>query len=108
MAIASYPGTVSSIVLAFKLSLAAHGLLVSGILWNVCMHRVHLLILTRIDLRKAASQREIELMDSADQCRAVLEDQVSSLRKQVASLEHDLCSTKEDLREGQQQLRRKV
>lgn len=45
-----------------------------------------------LDSCKAASQRETELQDSADQCQAVLEDQVASLRK------HDLCTTREDLK----------
>ena len=60
------------------------------------------------DARRAASQRETELQDSADQCREVLEGQVALLRKQLASMEHNLCSTREDLKEAQQQLRRKV
>lgn len=65
-------------------------------------------LLSVVESRKTASQRETELVQSADQCRAMLEDQVSSLRKQVASMEADLSSTREDLKENQQQLRRKV
>ncbi len=47
-------------------------------------------------------------MDSSDRCRAILEDQVATLRKQLASQEHNLSTAREDLKEVQQQLRRKV
>ena len=60
------------------------------------------------DCRRAASQREVELQDSWDQCRAVLEDQVASLRKQAALLEHELSSAREDSKDVQRQLRSKV
>lgn len=58
--------------------------------------------------RKAASQREAQLLDASDQCRGMLEDQVATLRKQVAMLEHDLTSAKVDLKDNQQRLRERV
>ena len=68
----------------------------------------YILCICFIDSRRAACQRETELLDSADQCKGVFEDQVASLQKHLASLEHDLSLTKEDLRESHQQLRTKV
>ncbi len=58
--------------------------------------------------RRALSQRESELLDSSDQCKAVLEEQIAHQRKHSATLEHELCASREDLKSLQQQLSEKV
>ena len=60
------------------------------------------------DSRKTLTQREAELLDTSDQCRTLLEDQIADLRKQCASLEHDLTSAKEDGKALQSILKEKV
>lgn len=47
-------------------------------------------------------------MESSDQCKAVLEEQVAHYRKHSATLEHDLCVSREELKSLQQQVREKV
>ena len=63
---------------------------------------------TVIDSRQTLSQREKELVDSADKCRETMENQMNDLRKQCSSLEQDIASAREDNKSLQQQLRDKV
>ena len=65
-------------------------------------------ILLHLDSRQTLSQREKELMGSADKCRETMESQVSDLRKQCSSLELEITSAREDGKSLQQQLRDKV
>ncbi len=61
-----------------------------------------------VDSRKAASRRESAHMDTSEQCKSMLEEQIASLRKQMAVLQHDLSSCREDLKDTQHELRKKV
>lgn len=63
---------------------------------------------TVIDSQRTLSQREKELVDSADKCRETMENQMSDLRKQCSSLEQEVASAREDNKSLQQQLRDKV
>lgn len=69
---------------------------------------MHMYMYIFVDSRKALSQREAELLDTSDQCRTLLEDQIAALRKQCASLEHDLTSAREDGKALQSLLKEKV
>ena len=60
------------------------------------------------DSRQALSQREKELVDSADKCRETMENQMTDLRKQCSTLEQEIASAREDNKALQQQLRDKV
>ncbi len=60
------------------------------------------------DSRKALSQRESELLDSSDQCRAVLEETISDLKKSNATLEHQLTVAREDTKALQATFTEKV
>lgn len=61
-----------------------------------------------VDSRQTLSQREMELLDSADKCRGMLENQISDLKKQCSSLEQEISSARDDNKALQQQLRDKV
>ncbi len=61
-----------------------------------------------VDSRKALGQREAELLDSSDQCRAVLEESISDLKKNSATLEHQLTMAREDCKTLQAALSEKV
>ena len=61
-----------------------------------------------LDSRQTLSQREKELLDSADKCRETMENQMTDLRKQCSSLEQEITSAREDNKSLQQQLRDKV
>ncbi len=60
------------------------------------------------DSRKALSQRESELLDSSDQCRAMLEETISDLKKSNATLEHQLIVAREDTKALQATFTEKV
>ena len=60
------------------------------------------------DSRKALSQRESELLDTSDQCRAMLEEQIADLKKTCATLEHQLTTAREDGKALQTTLNEKV
>ena len=60
------------------------------------------------DSRQTLTQRERELVESADKCHETMENQMADLRKQCSSLEQEIASAKEDNKSFQQQLRDKV
>ena len=61
-----------------------------------------------LDSRQTLTQRERELVESADKCREMMENQMADLRKQCSSLEQEIASAKEDNKSFHQQLRDKV
>ena len=61
-----------------------------------------------LDSRQTLSQREKELVDSADKCREAMENQMADLRKQSSSLAQEMVSAKDENKSLQQQLRDKV
>ncbi len=68
----------------------------------------HVLLVLSTDSRRALSQRESELLDSSDQCRAMLEETISDLRKNNATLEHQLTIARDDTKTLQATFTEKV
>ena len=53
-------------------------------------------------------QREAELLSSADQCRTILEQQLTDMRSANSSAQQELAQAREEARTLQQQFREKV
>ena len=60
------------------------------------------------DSHKNLAHREAELQDSSEQCRSILEQQLSEVRAANSSLQLELAKARDEEKALQQQLREKV